>query len=78
MNRFFMFPTYVGMNRIYNFHYADNDDVPHIRGDEPKILSSIQMEAKMFPTYVGMNRIWLKCSGTSVNVPHIRGDEPVF
>jgi len=33
-----MFPTHVGMNRTMTTALADMMNVPHTRGDEPKLL----------------------------------------
>ena len=58
--RLSVFPTCVGMNRMYCKSNTSLAGVPHMRGDEPREHQIASMRAGVFPTCVGMNRHFLR------------------
>ena len=71
-----VFPTGVGMNRVYRVVHLAIQGVPHGRGDEPWVKGMIFSRAGVFPTGVGMNRRPAMTEQQRERVPHGRGDEP--
>jgi len=51
-----VFPTGVGMNRLYPGNSSWVTGVPHRRGDEPGDGADPGPRQRVFPTGVGMNR----------------------
>ena len=51
-----VFPTPVGMNRLFLDGVLKDRRVPHTRGDEPVAMSDSTPVSCVFPTPVGMNR----------------------
>ena len=52
--------------------------VPHVRGDEPRVLINDRQSYRVFPTSVGMNRRAAREEMKQECVPHVRGDEPAL
>ena len=71
-----VFPTRVGMNRLYPAPMMTPGCIPHTRGDEPEETSRHARKDGVFPTRVGMNLLGQKFPESSKRIPHTRGDEP--
>ena len=74
--KFDVFPTRVGMDRLHTNLRKLERRIPHTRGDGPQLRSTVLDRAEVFPTRVGMDLIATALSLLSECIPHTRGDGP--